>query len=91
LPNILGALIVVGSFAVASNIIAEASLSFLGLGVPASVPTWGTMLAEGREYLRDAWWPVTFPGLGIALTVLSINSIGDWLRDYLDPRLKSQD
>lgn len=91
LPNIFGALIVVGSFAVASNIIAEASLSFLGVGVPPSVPTWGIMLSEGKEYLRDAWWPVTFPGIAIALTVLSINSLGDWLRDYLDPRMKSQE
>jgi peptide/nickel transport system permease protein len=49
------------------------------------------MLAEGKEYLRDAWWPVTFPGLAIMLTVLSINALGDWLRDYLDPRLQSQD
>lgn len=91
LPNIFGALIVVGSFAVASNIIAEASLSFLGLGVPPAVPTWGIMLSEGKEYLRDAWWPVTFPGLAIALTVLSINSLGDWLRDYLDPQMKTLD
>lgn len=91
LPNIFGALIVVGSFAVASNIIAEASLSFLGLGVPPAVPTWGIMLSEGKEYLRDAWWPVTFPGIAIALTVLSINSLGDWLRDYLDPRMKTQE
>jgi peptide/nickel transport system permease protein len=88
LPNIIAPLIVVASFAVANNIIAEASLSFLGLGVPPSVPTWGAMLAESLDYLRDAWWPVTFPGLAIMLTVLSINIIGDWLRDYLDPRLK---
>lgn len=88
LPNIIAPLIVVASFAVANNIIAEASLSFLGLGVPPSVPTWGAMLAEALDYLRDAWWPVTFPGLAIMLTVLSINIIGDWLRDYLDPRLK---
>lgn len=89
LPNIFAAIIVIGSFAVASNIIAEASLSFLGLGVPPSIPAWGSMLAEAREYIRTAWWPVTFPGLAIMLTVLSINAIGDWLRDYLDPRLKT--
>lgn len=89
LPNIFASIIVVASFSVASNIIAEASLSFLGLGVPPSVPTWGTMLAEAREYLRDAWWPSTFPGAAIMLTVLSINVIGDWLRDYLDPQLRS--
>lgn len=91
LPNILSAVIVVGSFAVASNIIAEASLSFLGLGVPPSVPAWGSMLAEARDYVRDAWWPVTFPGIAVMLTVLSINVLGDWLRDYLDPRLRFQD
>lgn len=91
LPNIFSAIIVVGSFAVASNIIAEASLSFLGLGVPPSVPAWGSMLAEARDYVRDAWWPVTFPGLAIMLTVLSINALGDWLRDFLDPRLSLQD
>jgi peptide/nickel transport system permease protein len=91
LPNIFSAIIVVGSFAVASNIIAEASLSFLGLGVPPSVPAWGSMLAEARDYVRDAWWPVTFPGLAIMLTVLSINAMGDWLRDFLDPRLSLQD
>jgi peptide/nickel transport system permease protein len=86
LPNVVPVFIVIASFAVANNIIAEASLSFLGLGVPPSIPTWGTMLAESREYLRDAWWPVTFPGLVIMLTVFSINILGDWLRDYLDPR-----
>lgn len=89
LPNIIAAIIVIGSFAVASNIIAEASLSFLGLGVPPAIPAWGSMLAEAREYIRTAWWPVTFPGLAIMLTVLSINAIGDWLRDYLDPQLKT--
>lgn len=88
LPNTFAPLFIVASFAVASAIVAEASLSFLGLGVPPSIPTWGGMLAASRDYLRDAWWPVTFPGLAIMLTVLSINVIGDWLRDYLDPRLK---
>lgn len=87
LPNTFAPLFVVASFAVANAIIAEASLSFLGLGVPPSIPTWGAMLAESRDYLRDAWWPVTFPGVAIMLLVLSINVIGDWLRDYLDPRL----
>lgn len=90
LPNIVAPFIVVASFAVANAIIAEASLSFLGLGVPPSVPTWGAMLAQSRDYLRDAWWPVTFPGLAIMFTVLSINVVGDWLRDYLDPRLKAE-
>ncbi|MFC1492198.1 ABC transporter permease, partial [Nitrospinota bacterium] len=88
LPNVMSPLIVIGSFAVAGNIISEASLSFLGLGVPPSIVTWGSMLAEGREYLRVSWWMATFPGLAIMVTVLSINLIGDWLRDYLDPRVR---
>lgn len=87
-PNITAPLIVIATVSVASNIIAEASLSFLGLGVPPSIPTWGSMLAEGREYVRSAWWLATFPGLAIMVTVLGINVVGDWLRDYLDPRLK---
>jgi len=88
LPNILAPMIVLGSFAVASNIIAESSLSFLGLGAPPSVPSWGTMLSDSQEYLRDAWWPAALPGLAISLTVLAINAVGDWLRDYLDPALR---
>jgi peptide/nickel transport system permease protein len=86
LPNIMSPLIIIASFAVAGNIISEASLSFLGLGVPPSIVTWGTMLSEGREYLRVSWWMATFPGLAIMVTVLSINLVGDWMRDYLDPR-----
>lgn len=89
LPNTLAAVIVVGSFAVASTILAEAALSFLGLGVPPDVPTWGGMVAAGRDQiLTGQWWVYTFPGLAIMLTVLAINALGDWLRDYLDPRLK---
>jgi peptide/nickel transport system permease protein len=88
MPNAWSPIIVVASFGLASTIITESSLSFLGLGVPPSVPTWGAMLANGRDYLARAWWLATFPGAAIALTVLSINTIGDWLRDYLDPRLK---
>ena len=82
----IGPVIVVASFAVASTIISEASLSFLGLGVKPTTPTWGMMLSEGREYVRQAWWFTTLPGLAIAFTVLGINLIGDWLRDMLDPR-----
>ncbi len=89
LPNIMSPLIIIASFAVAGNIISEASLSFLGLGVPPTIVTWGSMLSEGREYLRVSWWMATFPGLAIMMTVLSINLIGDWLRDYLDPRLRN--
>lgn len=88
LPNAITPIIVIASFSVASTIIAEASLSFLGLGVRPSTPTWGAMLANGREYITDAWWLVVTPGIAIMLTVLSINILGDWLRDRLDPRLR---
>lgn len=89
LPNAWAPVIVIASFSVAGTIIAEASLSFLGLGVPPEVPTWGGMLSEGREYLERASWLVLFPGLAISMTVLGINFVGDWIRDYLDPRMKN--
>jgi peptide/nickel transport system permease protein len=89
LPNVWSPVIVIASFTVASNIVAEASLSFLGVGVPPSVPSWGTMLADGRQYIGIADWLTIPAGVAISLTVLSINILGDWLRDYLDPRLKN--
>lgn len=88
LPNVIQISMVIGTFAMASAIISEASLSFLGLGVPPEIPTWGTMLADGRIYISTAWWLALFPGLCIFLTVLGINLLGDALRDILDPRLK---
>jgi peptide/nickel transport system permease protein len=88
LPNVLAPIIVIASFSMATNVLAEASLSFLGLGVPLSIPSWGAMLADARDYLQDAWWLATFPGLALMLTVLAINVVGDWLRDFLDPRLR---
>jgi peptide/nickel transport system permease protein len=88
LPNVYASLIVIASFAMATNVLAEASLSFLGLGAPPNVPSWGAMLAGARDYLQDAWWLATFPGIALMLTILSINLVGDWLRDYLDPRLR---
>jgi len=92
LPNILAPLIVIATFNVASVILAEASLSFLGLGVPPDIPTWGAMLAESREQLLSGnWWLALFPGLAIMLVVLSLNILGDWLRDILDPRLRGTD
>ena len=92
LPNILAPLIVIASFNVASVILAEASLSFLGLGVPPTVPTWGRMLADSRDgLLAGKWWLAFFPGLAIMLTVLSLNILGDWLRDFLDPRLRGSE
>ncbi len=91
LPNIIAPLTVIASFNVASVILAEASLSFLGLGVPPEVPTWGSMLAQSRDQLiANKWWLAIFPGLAIVFTVLSFNVIGDWLRDFLDPRLKER-
>jgi peptide/nickel transport system permease protein len=80
--------LVIGTFSMASAIISEASLSFLGLGVPPGIPTWGTMLADSRSYISTAWWLALFPGLSIFLTVLGINLLGDGVRDLLDPRLK---
>ena len=91
LPNILAPLTVIASFNVASVILSEAALSFLGLGVPPSVPTWGSMLAESRDtLLANKWWLAVFPGVAIVLTVLSFNILGDWLRDFLDPRLRER-
>lgn len=87
LPNVSSALIVVSSFAFAEMVLAEAALSFLGLGVPPSTPSWGGMVAEGRDYIIFAWWVITFPGLMIAFTVLAVNVVGDWIRDALDTRL----
>lgn len=86
LPNVLNTVLVVASFSVATNILTESALSFLGLGVDPSIPTWGSMLAEGRDYMRTGWWLTALPGAAIMITVLAINSIGDWLRDALDPR-----
>ncbi|OUE42556.1 peptide ABC transporter permease [Billgrantia desiderata SP1] len=85
LPNLIGPVIVLMTLNVANNILLESSLTFLGLGVDPSVPSWGGMLAEGRTYLQTAWWVSVFPGLAILLTVLGLNLLGDWLRDALDP------
>lgn len=88
IPNLIQTSMVIGTFAMASAIISEASLSFLGVGVPPEIPTWGTMLADARIYISTAWWLALFPGLCIFVTVLGINLLGDALRDLLDPRLK---
>jgi peptide/nickel transport system permease protein len=88
IPNLIQISLVIATFSMASAIIAEASLSFLGLGVPPEIPTWGTMLADSRSYISTAWWLALFPGLCIFLTVLGINLLGDAIRDLLDPRLK---
>ena len=88
LPNVLGPIIVVATLGVAGAIITGAALSFLGLGARPPTPEWGLILSTGRKYLSHAWWIATFPGLAIMITVLSINLVGDGLRDALDPRMK---
>jgi peptide/nickel transport system permease protein len=88
LPNMLAPVVVIWTFEVARIILLESALSFLGLGVPPPTPTWGRMLAEGRDYLTVAGWTSVFPGLAIMITVLGINFLGDGARDLLDPRLR---
>jgi peptide/nickel transport system permease protein len=86
LPNVALPLVVLTSLQMASAVLFAASLSFLGLGAQPPTPEWGAMLTTGRTYMRDAWWIPVFPGLAITLTVLSLNLLGDGLRDALDPR-----
>lgn len=88
LPNVMTPILVVATLELARVIIMEAALSFLGLGVQPPFPSWGRMLAEGRTYMQSGWWIATFPGLAILFTVLSVNLLGDWLRDYFDPKLR---
>lgn len=89
LPNVTSSVTVIATFELARAIIFEAALSFLGLGVPPAVPSWGNMLAEGRQYLDTGWWMGTFPGLAIMITVMGVNVLGDGLRDAFDPSLRS--
>ncbi len=88
LPNTLNTLVVLVTLQIGYVIIVEASLSFLGAGIPPPTPAWGSMISEGREYVTSAWWASFFPGLAILLVVLAFNLIGDWLRDTLDPKLR---
>jgi peptide/nickel transport system permease protein len=88
LPNVLTPVLVLATLALGGNIIAESSLSFLGLGVDPQTPSWGSMLSDGRAYLASSWWVAALPGLAISITVLAVNLVGDWLRDQLDPRLR---
>jgi peptide/nickel transport system permease protein len=90
LPNVTSSFIVISTLSVATNIILEASLSFLGLGIQPPDVSWGGMLSDGRQYLATSWWVATFPGIAITITVLAIIFLGDWLRDVLDPRMKSR-
>ncbi len=91
LPGTMSTVTVIASLSVGSLILAEATLSFLGAGIPSPTPSWGNMVAEGRDYLTTAWWTSVFPGTALFLTVMSLNFLGDWLRDRLDPRLRQLD
>ena len=86
LPNVTGLVIVIGTLELANVIILEAALSFLGVGIRPPQVSWGAMLADGRDYLTEAWWLATMPGATITLTILGVNLVGDWTRDILDPR-----
>ena len=90
LPNAMAPLIVQLSFLFAYAVLSEATLSFLGLGAVPPTPTWGNIMAEGRQYMVDAWWIITIPGIALMITVLGLNLLGDGLRDVLDPRLRIQ-
>ena len=90
LPNALAPVFVTATLDVASAILVEAGLSFLGFGVQPPAPSWGNILTEGRTYIFDAWWLTVFPGLAILITVLSFNLLGEGLRDALDPRLRGR-
>jgi peptide/nickel transport system permease protein len=89
LANLWTPVIVVSTQQMAQIILLEATLSFLGLGIPPSVPSWGMMVSQGRNYIETAWWVITFPGLAIFVTTLAINFVGDGLRDFLDPRRRN--
>ncbi len=88
LPGVVPTIMVIATLAVGGLILTEATLSFLGAGIPAPTPSWGLMVSEGREYLTTAWWSSFFPGLAIFLVVMSLNFMGDWIRDFTDPRLR---
>ena len=91
LPGLINTTFVIASLRVGQLILAEASLSFLGAGIPGPTPAWGVMIADGRDYVNTAWWQTVFPGIAISLVVLSFNFLGDWVRDRLDPRLRQLD
>jgi peptide/nickel transport system permease protein len=88
LPNCLSPVIVQASFVFAAAVLTEAALSFLGVGVPPYVPSWGVILAEGRLYIQQAPWLVVYPGVAIMLTIFGLNLFGDGLRDLLDPKVR---
>jgi peptide/nickel transport system permease protein len=89
LPNITNSLVVLGTLQVGWAIVVEASLTFLGAGIPPPTPTWGGMVADGLDFVESAWWISVMPGLAILIVVFAFNLLGDWLRDHLDPQLRS--
>jgi peptide/nickel transport system permease protein len=89
LPNMIPPIIVLATAGMGISLLVAAGLSYLGLGAQPPLPEWGAMLSDARGYLRNAWWMATFPGLAIMVVVLSLNICGDWLRDVLDPRLRT--
>jgi peptide/nickel transport system permease protein len=88
LSNVVNSVVVLPTLQVGWAIVVEASLSFLGAGIPPPAPTWGGLVAEGRKYVDTLWWVSVCPGIAIMLVVLSFNMVGDWLRDILDPKLR---
>ena len=91
MPGVINTVLVIATLRVGQLILAEASLSFLGAGIPGPTPAWGVMIADGREYVQVAWWSTTFPGVAIFLVVLALNFLGDWMRDRFDPNLRQLD
>ena len=87
-PNVINTVLIVISLLVGQTILLEASLSFLGVGVPPGDPAWGIMVSEGRDQIFEIWWLALFPGIAITVVVMAMNFFGDWLRDTLDPRLR---
>ena len=87
-PNVINTVLIIISLLVGQTILLEASLSFLGVGVPPGEPAWGIMVAEGRNNLIDLWWLSLIPGLAITIVVIAMNLFGDWMRDTLDPKLR---
>ena len=89
MPGLINTIVVLATLRVGQLILAEATLSFLGVGIPPPTPAWGAMVSDGRDYIRIAWWITFFPGVAIFLTVVGFNFLGDWLRDRWDPRLRN--
>lgn len=90
-PGVVGTMTVIASLSVGGLILAEATLSFLGAGIPEPTPSWGLMISDAQNYIQTAWWTSVFPGVALFLVVMSLNFLGDWVRDRLDPRLRQLD